>query len=62
MQGAINDAVLNANPLMCLLNPEEVQFLTLHIRRTHIVQDTIDQIRHGTNLKKPLKVGFNMCL
>ncbi|XP_063853368.1 LOW QUALITY PROTEIN: probable E3 ubiquitin-protein ligase HERC4 [Scylla paramamosain] len=60
MQGAIQEAVLNSNPMLWLFDPAQVQFLNVHIRRTHIVEDTISQLLHHevTDYKRPLKVHF----
>lgn len=60
MQGAIREAVLNSNPMLWLFDPAQVQFLNVHIRRTHIVEDTINQLLHHeiTDYKRPLKVHF----
>ncbi|KAG0730195.1 putative E3 ubiquitin-protein ligase HERC3 [Chionoecetes opilio] len=60
MQGAIREAVLNSNPMLWLFDPSQVQFLNVHIRRTHIVEDTISQLLHHevTDYKRPLKVHF----
>lgn len=39
--------------------PALVTFLEIHIRRDHILEDTLKQIELGKdNLKKPLKVTF----
>lgn len=58
MQGAIQEAVYNSNPMIWLINPAEVQFLNIHIHRDNIVQDTITQLmdHRVTDYKRPLKV------
>ncbi|XP_047486162.1 probable E3 ubiquitin-protein ligase HERC4 isoform X1 [Penaeus chinensis] len=60
MQGAIQEAVYNSNPMIWLINPSEVQFLNIHIHRDNIVQDTITQLmdHRVTDYKRPLKVRF----
>lgn len=60
MQGAIQEAVYNSNPMIWLINPAEVQFLNIHIHRDNIVQDTITQLmdHRVTDYKRPLKVRF----
>lgn len=60
MQGAIQEAVINSNPMLWLLDPAQVQFLNLNIHRNNIVEDTINQLLHHgvTEFKRPLKVHF----
>ncbi|KAK8374514.1 hypothetical protein O3P69_015694 [Scylla paramamosain] len=60
MQGEIQEAVLNSNPMLWLFDPAQVQFLNVHIRRTHIVEGPISQLLHHevTDYKRPLKVHF----
>ncbi|KAK7079242.1 putative E3 ubiquitin-protein ligase herc4, partial [Halocaridina rubra] len=60
MQGAMQEAFLNSSPMLWLLDPAQVQFLNLSIRRDHIVEDTVKQLLfHGvTEFKRPLKVHF----
>ncbi|XP_068245605.1 probable E3 ubiquitin-protein ligase HERC4 isoform X2 [Palaemon carinicauda] len=60
MQGAIQEAVFNSNPMLWLLDPGQVQFLNLNIHRNNIVEDTISQLLHHgvTEFKRPLKVHF----
>lgn len=60
MQGAIQEAVVNSNPMLWLFDPGQVQFLNIHIHRSSIVEDTINQLLHHgvTDYKRPLKVHF----
>ncbi|KAK8730688.1 hypothetical protein OTU49_007871 [Cherax quadricarinatus] len=60
MQGAIQEAVINSNPMLWLFNPAQVQFLNINIHRNNIVEDTVNQLFHHkvTDYKRPLKVHF----
>ncbi|XP_045600512.2 LOW QUALITY PROTEIN: probable E3 ubiquitin-protein ligase HERC4 [Procambarus clarkii] len=60
MQGAIQEAVINSNPMLWLFNPAQVQFLNINIHRHKIVEDTINQLLHHgiVDYKRPLKVHF----
>ncbi|KAG7177409.1 E3 ubiquitin-protein ligase HERC4-like [Homarus americanus] len=60
MQGAIQEAVINSNPMLWLFDPAQVQFLNINIHRNNIVEDTINQLLHHgvTDYKRPLKVRF----
>ncbi|KAK3871366.1 hypothetical protein Pcinc_023478 [Petrolisthes cinctipes] len=60
MQGAIQEAVINSNPMLWLFDPAQIQFLNINIHRNNIVDDTIQQLLHHgvTDYKRPLKVHF----
>lgn len=60
MQGAIQEAVTNSNPVVWLFDPAQIQFLNINIHRNNIVDDTIQQLLHHvvTDYKRPLKVGM----
>lgn len=60
MQGAIDAAFMQTNPLHWFLNPNDVQFLTFRVHRDRLVEDTLMHLgRCAYNeLKKPLKVSL----
>ncbi|KAB7500915.1 putative E3 ubiquitin-protein ligase HERC4 [Armadillidium nasatum] len=60
MQIAIQASAQSVNPLFMLLNPTQIHFLTLRVRRNNLVTDTLSQIDAVGihHLKKPLKVQF----